>query len=234
MSFDLVHIFATMSPLSKAIFAVLVLMAVLSIGVTVERWIAFRRSAKESGLFARSAAPLIDEWKVDEVEALAAKYRHSALARLFHATLHRYIRAFEGLEGALTPVELARNESERAKEALGADLRRGLSMVATIGSIAPFVGLLGTVVGIIAAFQGIGAAGSGGIAAVSAGIAEALVETAFGLMVAIPAVVMFNWLTGRVAAIELALGRSVGELLDEMQTRDGVREATRQSTRAAA
>jgi biopolymer transport protein ExbB len=235
MSFDLVHIFSTMSPLSKAIFAILVLMAVLSIGVTVERWIAFRRSARESGLFARAATPLIDEWKIDEVEALAAKYKHSALAKLFFATIQRYIRAFEGLEGGLSPVELARNESERAKEALSAELRRGMSMVATIGSIAPFVGLLGTVVGIIAAFQGIGAAGSGGIASVSAGIAEALVETAFGLMVAIPAVVMFNYLTGRVAAIELAIARSVGELIDEMQTRDGVaRESTTRSTRAAA
>jgi biopolymer transport protein ExbB len=234
MSFDLVHIFSTMSPLSKAIFAILLLMAVLSIGVTVERFIAFRKSAKESGLFARSAAPLIEEWKIDEVETLAAKYRHSALAKLFLSTIQRYIRAFEGLEGALGPVELARNEAERAKETLSAELRRGMSMVATIGSIAPFVGLLGTVVGIIAAFQGIGAAGSGGIAAVSAGIAEALVETAFGLMVAIPAVVLFNYLTGRVAAIELAVARSVGELLDEMQTRDGVKETTRQSTRAAA
>jgi biopolymer transport protein ExbB len=234
MSFDLVHIFTTMSPLSKAIFAILVLMAVLSIGVTVERWIAFRKSAKESAQFARAAAPLIDEWKVDEVEQLAAKYRYSALARLFYATTQRYIRAYEGLEGSLSPVELAQNESERAKEALGAELRRGMSMVATIGSIAPFVGLLGTVVGIIAAFQGIGAAGSGGIAAVSAGIAEALVETAFGLMVAIPAVVMFNYLTGRVASIELALARSVGELLDEMQTRDGASDTKRQSTRAAA
>jgi biopolymer transport protein ExbB len=233
MSFDLVHIFTTMSPLSKAIFGILVLMAVLSIGATVERWIAFRRSAKESAVFARMAAPLIDEWKIDEVETLAAKYRHSALAKLFFATIQRYIRAFEGLEGALSPVELARNESERAKEALSADLRRGMSMVATVGSLAPFVGLLGTVVGIIAAFQGIGAAGSGGIASVSAGIAEALVETAFGLMVAIPAVVMFNWLTGRVASIELAVARSVGELLDEMQSRDGVSAASR-SNRAAA
>jgi biopolymer transport protein ExbB len=234
MSFDLVHIFTHMSPLSKAIFGVLVLMAVLCIGVTVERWIAFRKSARESNLFARAAAPLIDEWKIDEVEQLASKYRHSVLARLFFATTQRYIRAYEGLEGALSPVELARNESERAKEALGADLRRGLSIVATIGSLAPFVGLLGTVVGIIAAFQGIGASGAGGIAAVSAGIAEALIETAFGLMVAIPAVVMFNYLTGRVAAIELAISRSVGELLDEMQSRDGVGSSKRQSSRAAA
>lgn len=221
MSFDLVHIFTTMSPLSKAIFGVLLLMAVLSIGVTVERWIAFQRSGKESKLFAQGAAPLIEEWRIDEVGELASRHKYSALARLFAATIRRYTRAVEETEGAMTPVELARNESERRKEQLAAELRRGMSVVATVGSIAPFVGLLGTVVGIIAAFQGIGAAGSAGMSAISAGIAEALVETAFGLMVAIPAVIMFNYLTGRVATIELALGRSVGELLDEMENHHG-------------
>jgi biopolymer transport protein ExbB len=234
MSFNLVHIFQTMSPLSKGIFGALLVMAVLCIGITVERWLAFRRSANESRLFAKAASPLIDEWKLEELETLAGKYPGSALARMFLYTVQRYIRAFEGLEGALSPVELARNESERRKEQLAAELRRGLSIVATVGSIAPFVGLLGTVVGIIAAFQGIGASGSGGIAAVSAGIAEALVETAFGLMVAIPAVVLYNYLTGRVAGIELALGRSVGELLDEMETRDGAPAARKESGQAAA
>jgi biopolymer transport protein ExbB len=185
-------------------------------------------------LFAKKASPLIDEWKVDEVVELGPKYPHSALAKLFVTTIQRYIRAFEGLDGGLSPVELARNESERQKEQLAAELRRGMSMVATVGSIAPFVGLLGTVVGIIAAFQGIGAAGSGGIAAVSAGIAEALVETAFGLMVAIPAVVMFNYLTGRVAAIELALARSVSELIDEMEAHQGGNVESRKHEQAAA
>jgi biopolymer transport protein ExbB len=221
MSFDLVHIFTTMSPLSKAIFGVLLLMAVLAIGVTVERWIAFQKSGKESRLFAQAAAPMIEEWRLVEVPDLAKKHQASALARLFSATIQRYLRGVDEPEGSMTPVELARNESERRKEQLAAELRRGMTIVATIGSIAPFVGLLGTVVGIIAAFQGIGASGSAGMSAISAGIAEALVETAFGLMVAIPAVVMFNYLTGRVATIELALGRSVGELLDEMENHHG-------------
>ncbi|MEQ9322290.1 MAG: MotA/TolQ/ExbB proton channel family protein, partial [Polyangiaceae bacterium] len=87
--------------------------------------------------------------------------------------------------------------------------------------VAPFVGLLGTVVGIIGAFQGIASSGSGGLGAVSAGIAEALIETAFGLMVAIPAVLFFNYLSARVARLELQLGRSVGELLDDMENQDG-------------
>jgi len=221
MDFSLVGLWTQMGIVAKAVVIILLIMSMYSIGVTVERWIAFRRSAAESRLFAQKAAALIDEWKIDEVEELSKKFKNSALARLFFATIQRYIRAFEGLEGSLSPVELARNESERMKEQLAAELRRGMSIVATVGSISPFVGLLGTVVGIIAAFQGIGAAGSGGIAAVSAGIAEALVETAFGLMVAIPAVVLYNYLTGRVAGIELALGRSVGELLDEMETHTG-------------
>jgi biopolymer transport protein ExbB len=233
MSFNLVHIFSTMSPLSKGIFALLLLMAVLSIGVTVERWISFRRSGRESKSFAHSAAPMLEEWRVEEVVELAQKHQGSALARLFQATIRRYQRGVEDGEGGMTPVELARNEAERRKEQLASELRRGMSIVATVGSISPFVGLLGTVVGIIAAFQGIGASGSGGIGAVSAGIAEALVETAFGLMVAIPAVIMFNYLTGRVATIELALGRSVGELLDEMENHYGRGAGQHQKTRAA-
>jgi biopolymer transport protein ExbB len=124
----------------------------------------------------------------------------------------------------MTPVEMARGETNRQKELLGADLRRGLGVLASVGSVAPFVGLLGTVVGIIAAFQGIAAAGSGGLGAVSAGIAEALVETALGLIVAIPAVLFFNYLTARVNSIELALDRAASELLDEMQHHFGKQE----------
>jgi biopolymer transport protein ExbB len=234
MAFDLTHVWSTMSPLSKGIFLILVVMAIASIGVTIERWLAFGRSGRESKIFAQKASPLIEEWKVDELVELAKKHDNSALARLFGATSARFLRGYEDLgEGGMTPVEMARNESERRKEAIAAELRRGMGVIATVGSIAPFVGLLGTVVGIIAAFQGIGQSGAGGIGAVSAGIAEALIETAFGLMVAIPAVIMFNYLTARVATIELALARSVGELLDEMENHYG-RGVKRSGKQAAA
>ncbi len=118
-------------------------------------------------------------------------------------------------------MQLARNEAERRKEAVGEELRRGMNVVATVGSISPFVGLLGTVVGIIGAFQGIGSAGSAGIGPVMAGISEALIETAFGLLVAIPAVIAFNYLNTKIGAIETALGRSAGELLDELENHLG-------------
>ena len=94
------------------------------------------------------------------------------------------------------------------------DLKKGVNTLATIGSTAPFVGLLGTVVGVINAFVGIAATGSGGIGAVSAGIAEALVETALGLFVAIPAVWFYNYLTGRLDYFNVEMDNSSSELVD--------------------
>ena len=95
-----------------------------------------------------------------------------------------------------------------------AHLKKGISSLATIGSTAPFVGLLGTVVGIITAFQGISSQGSAGLAAVSAGISEALVETALGLVVAIPAVWFYNYLTGRIEYFNVEMDNSSSELVD--------------------
>ncbi len=233
MSFNLSHIWTHMGPLSKGIAFVLFMMAVSFIGVTIERLIAFSRSAKESRLFAVQAGKLLEEWKVEELIPLADKFKTSSLARLFGPIIRRYIHAFEDLgEGGLSPVQLARNEAARRQEAVGEELRRGMNVVATVGSISPFVGLLGTVVGIIGAFQGIGSAGSAGIGPVMAGISEALIETAFGLMVAIPAVIAFNYLNTKIGAIETALGRSAGELLDELENHLG-RSANKRERHAA-
>jgi len=221
MSFNIGHILSSMSPVSLAILMFLMAMAIAAIGVTVERVIAFWRSANESRAFVKVVSPMLDDWDLDQIIKLSNQHKNSALAALFGPVVARYQRGLEHPDGGLTPVELARNESERQKEKVGAELRRGMNVLATVGSIAPFVGLLGTVVGIIAAFQGIGATGSGGIAAVSTGIAEALVETAFGLMVAIPSVMLFNYLNARVAGIELSQSRALGELMDEMEGHHG-------------
>lgn len=222
MNFDLAHIWAEMGPLARVIAGVLMVMAVASLGVVIERVWAFRRSAAESRKFVLAINPLLAEWDVKGIVKAADTYDKSALASLFGAIVRRYHAAHEHSGGGgLTPVELAKNEAERAREAIGADLRKGMSVLASVGSVAPFVGLLGTVVGIIGAFQGIASKGSGGLGAVSAGIAEALIETAFGLMVAIPAVLFFNYLTGRVQRLERQLARSAGELLDDMENLDG-------------
>ncbi|MBK9266499.1 MAG: MotA/TolQ/ExbB proton channel family protein [Polyangiaceae bacterium] len=221
MQFDLAHIWASMGIVSKLIAFTLVLMAVASIAVVVERMIALARSNAETGRFMKVAGPLLDSWDMAELIKAADRHRVSALARLVGGAVRRYVRAENEPDGNLSPVELSRREVGRRREAISMDLRRGMSVLATVGSIAPFVGLLGTVVGIITAFQSIAATGSGGLGAVSAGIAEALIETALGLSVAIPAVLCFNWLTGKISVIEAAIDRSAGELLDEMENHHG-------------
>jgi biopolymer transport protein ExbB len=111
-------------------------------------------------------------------------------------------------------MDTVRRAIQRASALTGSDLKRGVAALATIGATAPFVGLLGTVVGIITAFQGIAATGSGGLGSVSAGISEALVETALGLLVAIPAVWFYNYLSGRIEYFNVEMDNSSSELVD--------------------
>ena len=220
MTFDLVQIWAHMGILAKSIAFILFMMAVASVGVVVERFINFFVSAKATRAFAQEAGPAIKHWNLDELSKASDKHKKSPLAFIFGKMVGSYKRG-QSIGGELSPKALAQGEAERRLEATGADLRRGMNVLASVGSVAPFVGLLGTVVGIIGAFQGIGEAGNAGLSVVMAGISEALIETAFGLMVAIPAVLFFNYLSSRVSALELALTQSVGELLDEMENRHG-------------
>jgi biopolymer transport protein ExbB len=223
MTFNFAEMWAHMPLLGKGIALCLFLMAVSFIGVTIERVIAFSRSAQESRSFALQAGKLLEAWQVSEIVLMAEKFKSSSLAKLFGPIIRRYSHALDEADGGgLSPVQLARNEAERRKEAVGEELRRGMNVVATVGSLAPFVGLLGTVVGIIGAFQGIGAAGSAGIAPIMRGISEALIETAFGLLVAIPSVIAFNYLSARISGIETALARSAGELLDELENHQSI------------
>ena len=111
-------------------------------------------------------------------------------------------------------IEASNRALERAEAIVHAELKRGISALATIGSTAPFVGLFGTVLGIINAFKGISTEKSTGLGAVAGGISEALVTTAVGLFVAIPAVLMFNYFTNRVEAFDVEMGNSSSELID--------------------
>jgi biopolymer transport protein ExbB len=151
MTFDILELWSHMGLLSKLIALSLAVMAIASAGVVFERLLAFRRSAKESRLFAQKAAPVIDAGNLEELAPLAQSFQHSTLARLFAGTTERYLRGRENAGAGMSPVDLARNEAARQRDALGAEMRRGMSVLASVGSVAPFVGLLGTVMGIISA-----------------------------------------------------------------------------------
>jgi biopolymer transport protein ExbB len=224
MSFSPLHIWASMGLLSKVIASLLVLMATMSLAVVVERHVGLLRAKAETKKFLRGVVSFLGASEYDKAIDLAGRHKASPFARLIAPVLTKLTSTEDK---KLSRVELARRESERQKEQVGEELRRGMSVLASVGSVAPFVGLLGTVVGIISAFQGIASTGSGGLGAVSAGIAEALVETALGLMVAIPATLFFNQLNNKINAAETELARRTGELLDELENVHGSRDSGR-------
>ena len=218
--FNFQEIVSHMGPPAIAVASALILMAVTALAIFFERLYAYWRSQRANRAFVAEARKLID---ADDTETLAAKaetMKSSHLATLLGSGAKTYLESSKK-QSALSPVEATRRELHRKTEALAADVRRGMSVLASVGSIAPFVGLLGTVFGIITAFQGIAKEGSGGLGSVSLGISEALYETALGLVVAIPAVLAYNWLSGKADSIVLALEQARGEFLDHLESRQG-------------
>lgn len=220
MSFELSKIIAHMGLFAMLIAGTLVIMALLSLAVFFERIYVFRRSEKTSKRFAGVATGLLAKEAHQEFLVQAQAHHKSHLSRLLQAGMTAFLKA-QSQPGKMSSVELTRRELLRSTEALNADVRRGMGLLASVGSVAPFVGLLGTVVGIIDAFQGIAREGSGGLGAVSAGIAEALVVTALGLLVAIPAVLAFNFLTAQSEKLMLGLEQARGEFIDYLESRFG-------------
>jgi biopolymer transport protein ExbB len=215
---DLMHMWDQMGFVAKAIGVILIIMSMISFGVAIERIYTFTQARKQSKLYAPQVAKHLKEGRLKDAIAISSSknYRYSHLAKVVLAGLQEY--QFQQETGANLSredlVDTVRRAIQRASALTANDLKKGVASLATIGSTAPFVGLLGTVVGIITAFQGIAATGSGGLGAVSAGISEALVETALGLVVAIPAVWFYNYLTGRIEYFNVEMDNSSSELVD--------------------
>jgi len=207
-----------MGYVAKGVAIVLFIMSMWSFGVAFERIFTFTQARNQSKLFAPQVAKQLKDGRLKEAIALASSknYRYSHLAKVVLAGLQEY--QFQTDSGTTLDrsdvMDTVRRAIQRAAALTASDLKKGVPALATIGSTAPFVGLLGTVIGVINAFQGIGASGSAGIGAVSIGISEALVETALGLVVAIPAVWFYNYLTGRVEYFNVEMDNSSSELVD--------------------
>ena len=215
---SLMDMWSQMGPVAKAVAFILVFMSMWSFGVAIERYYTFSQARKQSKLYAPQVAKHLKEGRLKDALAVsqAKTYQYSHLAKVVLAGLQEYQYQQDG-GATLTRddiVDTTRRAIQRAAALTSNDLKKGIPSLATIGATAPFVGLLGTVVGIITAFQGIAATGSGGLGSVSAGISEALVETALGLVVAIPAVWFYNYLTGRIEYFNVEMDNSSSELVD--------------------
>ena len=222
VAWDPISLWKQMGILAKVVVVILFIMSGWSIGVMIDRWMAFSAARKQSRAFAPAVAGALREGKIDEAIRVAERNKKSHLAKVVTAGLQEFKAHGEGSDIPGEQIEASRRALEIAKTIIHAEQKRGLAGLATIGATAPFVGLFGTVVGILNAFRGIAENKATGLGAVAGGISEALVTTAIGLFVAIPAVMMYNYLSGRVEAFDVEMDNSSSELIDYFLKRRGM------------
>ncbi len=212
VSFSPLGLWSSMGWLARAVALILFLESIWSLAVMIDRYLYFSAARRQSREFAPKVAGALKDSKLEEAIKIADRSKKSHLAEVVTSGLQEF-RASAGTATTET-IESSSRALDRAEAIVHAKLKRGLGVLATIGATAPFVGLFGTVVGILHAFQQIATQKTSGIGAVAGGIAEALVTTAFGLLVAIPAVMAFNYFTGRVEAFDVEMDNSSSELID--------------------
>ena len=221
VGFDTMSMWNQMGFAAKAVVIIMFLMSAWSIGVMIDRGLAYFAAKKQSKAFAPAVAGALRSGKLDEAIKLSEGFKKSHLAKVVSAGLAEFKSHDAGSDVPGRTVDASKRALERAQAITHAELNRGLSGLATIGSTAPFVGLFGTVVGIINAFQGISQERSTGLGAVAGGISEALVATAIGLFVALPAVWMFNYFNSKVEGFDVEMENASSELIDYFLKRSG-------------
>lgn len=216
MQFGLIEMWQAMGVVAKTVAIILITLSVITIYLFIERQLAFARARKKSLEVAPKLAELMKNGQLKEALALASKkdYKNSHLARVTAAGIQEFLSGKESNLSLEEQIESAQRGCERAQSLFTQELKRGLSVMATIATSAPFIGLFGTIFGIINAFRGMALTGSGGIGAVAAGIAEALVTTAFGIAVAVIALWTFNSLNTRIEVYNTEMENTTSQIVD--------------------
>ncbi len=217
---DIVSLFKSMGYPAKTVVAILFVLSIYSFGVMIDRALMYSAARKQSRVFVQQVAGALREGKLDEAISIAERNKKSHIAKVVATGLSDFQSASQQVSDAEL-IEATRRGLDRSIAIVHAEMKRGLSALATIGSTAPFVGLFGTVVGIINAFKGIQAEKATGLSAVAGGIAEALITTAFGLLVAVPAVWAYNYFTNKVEAFDVEMDNSSMELINYFLLRRG-------------
>jgi biopolymer transport protein ExbB/TolQ len=199
-----------------AVICCLVALSFFSVAVIVDKYRRFRSAARESQAFKPLLTKFVHGGEVQELLDAVQQHQKSHVAQVVSAGILEYEGVRESGGDPSASLELVTSALRDSMSETLVQLKAGLGFLATIGSTAPFVGLFGTVAGIINAFRNIAATGSGGMSVVSGGIAEALVTTALGIFVAIPAVAAFNYFTGRVENFHIEMNRASTKLLNRL------------------
>jgi len=197
-----------------AVMCCLIALSIFSIALIVDKHRRFRLATRQSQQFKPAFAKFLHGGEIPALIEAARVNPTSHVAQVVSAGILEYEGVRQGGGDPVASLELVTSAIRDSMSESLIQLKRGLGFLATIGSTAPFIGLFGTVVGIINAFRGIAATGSGGMGAVSGGIAEALVATALGIFVAIPAVVAFNHFTGKLENFHVEMNRASSQLVN--------------------
>lgn len=216
MQFSFTEMFESMGLIAKTVVFILLLFSVYAFACGIERIIVFSKAKKQSRILLKFISKLWQEGKIEESIKLSSdkKFKNSHLAKVIVAGLNELKFQQDSEASYVEQVESAKRAIERSTIKGVQEFRKGINMLATIGSTAPFVGLFGTVFGIINAFQSMSVSGSGGIGAVAAGISEALITTGLGIGVAVIAVWFFNSLLNKIDVFTGEMSNASSELID--------------------
>ena len=214
MQISLTQMFNSMGGFAKGIVVTLLLMSLYSLTIMISKWFFLRSAQTQTRKFAPEFSQFLEEDNLTEAINLAQSYKKSHVARVLGNALAEIKPLIQ--DGSVTVADI--NSAERAveREMLMTIvlIKRGLGVLATVGATAPFVGLLGTTMGIVNAFQGMAAGGSSSLASIGSGVSEALITTAFGLLVAIPAVWAYNYFQTKIDNITAEMTYSSKEMID--------------------
>jgi biopolymer transport protein ExbB/TolQ len=197
-----------------AVMCCLGLLSVFSVGMIVEKHLRFRAASRQTQMFKPVFGKFLRGGQLQPLIDAIPLHQRSYVAQVVSAGILEYDGVRQRGGDSAASLELVTSALRDSMSEMLIQLKQGLGFLATIGSTAPFIGLFGTVVGIINAFRNIAATGSGGMSVVSGGIAEALVSTALGIFVAIPAVVAFNHFTGKIETFHVEMNRASSQVLN--------------------
>lgn len=220
------EMFGSMGLVGLTVMVCLVALSVYSVTVILDKFRRFRAASHQSTMFLPTFGRYLREGKLQDAVKTARQHDRSHVARVVCAGVEELSDSSNANSDPGTRVEMVSRALDRSTARTLTDMKKGLGALATIGSTAPFIGLFGTVVGIVHAFQGIAESGSGGVAAVSGGIAEALIATALGILVAIPAVMAFNYFVATLERFHVEMDTTSAELVDFLQKKTRTAHAT--------
>jgi biopolymer transport protein ExbB/biopolymer transport protein TolQ len=220
MNMTFAEMWNSMGWIAKGVILILFGLSIYSVYVMIEKFMTYQASKKQSIQFLPELVKMLKQGELQKAVDTTKRYTKAHIAKVVSAGLLEYQNQ-QGVSQGFDRIGAIRRATDMATVLTNAEMKRGLGGLATIGATAPFIGLFGTVMGIVNAFTGMAQAGSGGLAAIAAGIAEALFTTAVGLIVAIPAVMAYNYFTERLERFTIEMNNASQELIDFFLKKQG-------------